>query len=244
MDAESVQRIVVTELGFTRVTMKKQTTPAMKPINSAGNGFTKPDAGVMATSPATQPEMPPSTLGLPAVNHSARSQPSVAAAAPKCVATKALVASAEAASALPALNPNQPTHSRQAPMKLMTRLCGFMGSTWIALTLAHIQRADQRRNAGRDVHDRAAGEIEARNFAAGEGVQEAALAPHHVRHREVDDQHPQDREQQHGAVFHALGERAGDQRGGDDREHELVDHEGLLRDGGGVVGIGERCLRC
>src|SRR5262249_8774144 len=29
-------------------------------------------------------------------------------------------------SALPALNPNQPTHSRQAQMKLSTRLCGFM----------------------------------------------------------------------------------------------------------------------
>ena len=31
----------------------------------AGNGFTKPEAGVIATSPATRPEMPPSTLGLP-----------------------------------------------------------------------------------------------------------------------------------------------------------------------------------
>ena len=46
----------------------------------------------------------------------------------KCVATKALVARLPAASALPALKPNQPTHSRQAPMKLSTRLCGGMGS--------------------------------------------------------------------------------------------------------------------
>ena len=71
--------------------------------------------------------MPPSTLGLPLCNHSAASHPSAAAAAPKCVATKALVASEDAASALPALKPNQPTQSRQAPMKLSTRLCGFMG---------------------------------------------------------------------------------------------------------------------
>src|SRR5689334_23264857 len=93
----------------------------------AGNGLTKPDAGVIATSPATAPEIPPSTLGLPWSIHSAASQPSVAAAAPKWVATKALVASPEAASALPALKPNQPTHNRQAPIKLRTRLCGLMG---------------------------------------------------------------------------------------------------------------------
>src|SRR5690348_2225934 len=102
--------------------------PARKPISSAGNGFTKPEAGVMATRPATQPEIAPSTLGLPLCSHSAITQPNAAAAAPKCVATKALVASPEAASALPALNPNQPTHSRQAPIKLSTRLCGFIGS--------------------------------------------------------------------------------------------------------------------
>jgi len=46
----------------------------------------------------------------------------------KWVATKALVANDEAARALPALKPNQPTHSRHAPMVLSTRLCGRMGS--------------------------------------------------------------------------------------------------------------------
>ena len=47
-------------------------------------------------------------------------------------------------------------------------------------------------------------------------------------------------EQQHGAEFHALRERAGDQRRRDDGEHELIDHVGLLRNGGGVIGIGRR----
>src|SRR4051812_8349156 len=94
----------------------------------AGKGCTNPEAGVIATSPATAPEIAPSTLGLPTFLHSATTQPSVAAAAPKWVATKALVASPEAASALPALKPNQPTQSRLAPMKLSTRLCGFMSS--------------------------------------------------------------------------------------------------------------------
>ena len=42
--------------------------------------------------------------------------------------TKALVANGPAASALPALNPNQPTHKRQAPITLRTRLCGFICS--------------------------------------------------------------------------------------------------------------------
>src|ERR1035441_9057238 len=98
-------------------------------MRSAGNGLTKPDAGVMATRPATHPEMPPNTLGLPLSSHSAATHPSVAAAGPKCGATNALVARPEAASALPALNPNHPTHNRQAPMKLITRLCGFDGNS-------------------------------------------------------------------------------------------------------------------
>ena len=45
-----------------------------------------------------------------------------------CVATKALVASVPAESALPALNPNQPTHNMPAPTKLSTTLWGGIGS--------------------------------------------------------------------------------------------------------------------
>src|SRR5579875_1175293 len=97
-------------------------------MSRAGKGFTKPDAGVMATRPATQPEIAPRTLGFPLCSHSARIHPKAAAAAPKCVATKALEARPEAATALPALNPNQPTHSRHAPITLRTRLWGFMAS--------------------------------------------------------------------------------------------------------------------
>src|ERR1035438_543450 len=97
-------------------------------MSNAGIGFTKPEAGVIATSPATAPEMPPSMLGLPDFIHSAPIHPKAAAAAAKWVATKALDARPLAAPALPALNPNQPTHSRQAPMTLNTMLCGFMAS--------------------------------------------------------------------------------------------------------------------
>src|SRR5271157_4724714 len=97
-------------------------------MSSAGIGFTNPAAGVIATSPATDPEIPPSTLGLPLRIHSAPAQPTAAAAAAKCVATNALVARLPAASALPALNPNHPTQSKQAPMTLSTTLCGGNGS--------------------------------------------------------------------------------------------------------------------
>src|SRR5271154_2782512 len=99
----------------------------MNPIANAGIGPTNPDAGVIATSPATAPDIAPSALARPFLSHSAALQLSAAAAVAKCVATNALVASAFEASALPALNPNQPTHSRQAPVKLSTRLCGGIG---------------------------------------------------------------------------------------------------------------------
>src|SRR6267378_636159 len=99
----------------------------MNPIASAGIGATNPAAGVIATRPATPPEIAPSALGRPFLIHSAALQLSAAAAAAKCVATKALVASGLEAKALPALNPNHPTHSKQAPMKLNTRLCGGIG---------------------------------------------------------------------------------------------------------------------
>src|SRR5262245_66579648 len=102
--------------------------PAARPITRAGIGPTKPAAGVMATSPATAPEIAPNALGLPLRSHSAAHHPITAAAAPKCVATKALVARLPAPSALPALKPNHPTQSRHAPMKLNTTLCGGIGA--------------------------------------------------------------------------------------------------------------------
>src|SRR5580658_3736063 len=101
-------------------TMKKQKRPARKPMARADMGCTKPEAGVMATSPATAPEIAPSAVGLPLCIHSAMDQPMAAAAAAKWVFTNADVANELAASAEPALKPNQPTQSRQAPMKLRT----------------------------------------------------------------------------------------------------------------------------
>src|ERR1700730_562120 len=91
-------------------------------------GPTNPDAGVIATSPATAPLAAPNTGGLPDTHHSASIHDKAAADAPICVATNADTARPFAASALPALTPNRPTHSSPAPMTDSGRLCGTIGS--------------------------------------------------------------------------------------------------------------------
>ena len=47
-------------------------------------------------------------------------------AAERCVTNIAIAALLSAASADPALKPNQPTHSMPAPVTVMVRLCGGM----------------------------------------------------------------------------------------------------------------------
>src|SRR3954454_11659607 len=104
------------------------TTPAMPPIAIAEPGGAKPQAGVIATSPATAPEIAPSTVGFPRSSHSASGQAIAAAAVAKWVLAKASVDRPPADNALPALKPNQPTHSSDAPMKLRTIECGGIAS--------------------------------------------------------------------------------------------------------------------
>src|SRR5437762_875769 len=90
-------------------------------------GPTNPEAGVIATRPATAPDAAPSTVGLPRLAHSVNIQLRAAAAAAVFVARKALAARPLASSALPALKPNQPNHSRAAPMTVIGRLWGCIG---------------------------------------------------------------------------------------------------------------------
>src|SRR5436309_12529402 len=96
-------------------------------MTSDETGPTKPQPRVMATSPATAPDAAPSTVGLPRLIHSVNIQPSAAAAAPVFVAVNALAARPLASSALPAFNPNQPTHRSDAPITVIGRLCGCIG---------------------------------------------------------------------------------------------------------------------
>src|ERR1700722_18989976 len=101
---------------FRLVAAQKQITPAATPMMIDAPGNTKPEAGVIATSPATAPETTPSTEGFPLVIHSANIQPSAAAAVAICVTVIAMPARPLAATADPALKPNQPTHSSEAPI--------------------------------------------------------------------------------------------------------------------------------
>src|ERR1700685_2343019 len=97
-------------------------------MRSALRGSTKPEAGVIATRPATAPEMMPRTLGFPFIIHSTNIQLKAAVAVAIWVTAIAIPALALAAVADPALKPNQPTHSSDAPATLSTRLCGAIGS--------------------------------------------------------------------------------------------------------------------
>ena len=82
------------------------------------------------------------------------------------------------------------------------------------------ERAGERREAGRHVDDRAAGEVEHAPLA-----EQALRMPRPVRQRTVDEQAEQRHEQQVAREAHPLGERAGDQRRRDDRELQLKERE-------------------
>src|SRR5574341_2591884 len=102
--------------------------PATPPMTIASIGCTNPEAGVMATSPATAPAAAPMTLGFPASAQLANIQESAAAAAAVFVTTKALAAWPLAAAALPALKPNQPNQRIAAPSTMYVTLWGSIGS--------------------------------------------------------------------------------------------------------------------
>src|SRR5690242_8748416 len=98
------------------------------PVQIAPIGPTLPQAGVMATSPATAAVAPPSAVGLPRWIHSINAHVTTAVEAAVPVLRKASVASGLALSALPALKPNHPVHRRPAPMRQSGKLCGGIGS--------------------------------------------------------------------------------------------------------------------
>src|SRR5208283_4857200 len=97
------------------------------PMNKAFIGLTKPQAGVIATSPATAPVTAPRMVGVPLCHHSMIAQVNPAAAVAVLVVTKALAAKPSAANALPALKPNQPNHKSAPPKTANGRLCGRIG---------------------------------------------------------------------------------------------------------------------
>src|SRR5205807_7922235 len=80
-----------------------------------GIGPTYPKAGVMATSPQTAPTAIPTADGFFFLAQSVSIQLTAAPAAARFVTTSAFTASSFALRALPALKPNHPNHSTEAP---------------------------------------------------------------------------------------------------------------------------------
>src|SRR3569623_1548993 len=86
-------------------------------------GVTKPDAGVMVPSPATAPEIMPSTEGLRRLIHSIALHINAPAQAASCVERIAITARELAYNAAPPLKPNPPTHNNPVPIAASDRSC-------------------------------------------------------------------------------------------------------------------------
>src|SRR6478736_8036182 len=97
-------------------TAHRQISAAMAPMAIEPMVPTQPQAGVMATSPATAPEAAPSIVGDPLKIHSPNIHAMVAAAVASSVLVNTSVAKPLASRFEPTLKPNQPTHSSAAPI--------------------------------------------------------------------------------------------------------------------------------
>ena len=64
VDGEDVERVVDLGAGSRRSVALKHRPPATRPMMSAPPTVTKPEAGVIATRPATAPQAAPTTLTL------------------------------------------------------------------------------------------------------------------------------------------------------------------------------------
>src|SRR3990170_1389936 len=106
----------------------KQIGLTTRPSTIAPITPTKPQAGVIATRPATTPDTRPRADGLSLAIHSTIIHDNAAAA----VAMKVLIitwpAKALASRLEPTLKPNQPTQSSAAPIKHIVSECGGMAS--------------------------------------------------------------------------------------------------------------------
>src|SRR5215813_5493245 len=102
--------------------------PAAIPIIRDPIGPTKPEAGVIATSPATAPEEAPTILGFTVWAQAINVHVSAAMPVAVFVTTHADVAIPSASNSEPALNPNQPNQSIPTPRTMSGMLCGSIGT--------------------------------------------------------------------------------------------------------------------
>src|SRR5688572_32348464 len=98
----------------------------MAPRSMAFIGLMKPAAGVTATRPTTIAVAQPTAVGLPERMMSRNVQTTSVAAGANIVVANARPAIGLAASALPALKPNQPNQSNPEPSSTNGTLCGMI----------------------------------------------------------------------------------------------------------------------
>src|SRR6476660_7412531 len=100
----------------------------MAPTRIAPTGLTAEQAGVIATRPATTPDAAPSEVAWPSRSFSVVGQSLNEKTVAVIVFIHATAAVLPAPRAEPALKPNQPNHSRPAPIITSVRLCGRIAS--------------------------------------------------------------------------------------------------------------------
>ena len=120
----------------------------------------------------------------------------------------------------PTLKPYQPTHSRPAPIMVSGQVVRLHRLAAEADALADDQGEHQAGDTGVDVDRGSAGVV----LRADLGADQRRAAEDHVGQREVGQRHPQRQEHHPGRELHAVGDRAADQRRGDDREGQLEHH--------------------
>ena len=100
---------------FFSLIQNQETNPTPAPIRIAATGPTKPEAGVIATKPATAPVAVITALGFPDSRMLKNIIINAPAAAEVLVTRNALTAMPSAASELPALKPNHPNQRIPVP---------------------------------------------------------------------------------------------------------------------------------
>src|SRR5579862_3830713 len=113
--------------------------PARKPMTKEAHVGTYPAQGVMQASPATAPVNAPMMLGFPDRHQLIAVHVHIATDAAMSVLTNACAAIPLAASADPALKPNQPNHSNPVPSPTKATLCGTLVSPGANLRAPTIQ---------------------------------------------------------------------------------------------------------
>src|SRR5437879_11101340 len=130
----------------------------------------------MPTRPTTRPVAAPTAVAFPVRNRSRHTHATKAVAAAVLVFVNASAASPFAASAEPALNPNQPNHKSLAPSSTSGTLWGTIAVRLKSFRGPSIRAATSADFAGGTVVHISAGEVE-----RAELCQPAARPPHPVR---------------------------------------------------------------